>query len=388
MVACAASGVTHVPPTRGEEGALGVDRLAARRDARARGRAARPPGRAATRAPARPGRSPARTRAGRTARRAAASMPETMQARGGEHDRVDLAALELGKARVDVAAQVHHRESRPQGAQQGGAAQAAGADARAARQLARARPAGASPRRRAGPRAAAPRRSTKPGASSPGRSFIECTAQSMRPSPERALHLLDEQSLAAELASGTSRMRSPAVLMTTSSPRRPGCAASRRCRTHSRLRQGEAAAARTDAQDGAHDSSGVLDVEQAPRGVDVERLAAAVVLLEAGDRGVQDLVHDRLGQRIERLALARAELRQRRRASSAARRAGSPPIFSRSATMVGTASRLAEPAPERLDLLGDDVLRLLGLAAALVEVLGGDRAEVVDVVQVHVVDGR
>ena len=64
----------------------------------------------------------------------ALAQPKALEAGTGENDGIELAAIELGEARIDVTAQAHDLKLRVERTQLTGAAQAGGADARALRQ--------------------------------------------------------------------------------------------------------------------------------------------------------------------------------------------------------------------------------------------------------------
>src|SRR5262249_28878539 len=124
------------------------------------------------------------------------------------------------------------------------------------------------------------------------------------------------------LASETFASRSPEVLMTTSSAAIPACSRSRAvcplCTSASGLprvpmRSGRASGLVVAIQSFA--CFGRLEGKQAVHHLgDLARLDVVLQrqLLQDGQRRVQDLVHDRLGHRLERAALVRLELAQRR----------------------------------------------------------------------------
>ena len=139
------------------------------------------------------------------------SQPSRLQAGGGQHDGVVLPFVELAQARVQVAAHGFDRA--------GPAAAARSCAARRSELVPTFAPCGqfgeraCPPGRRAGLRAAGTAASTRPAGSSVGRSFRLCTARSARPSSSASSISLVNRPLVPTLASGTSVILSPVVLM-------------------------------------------------------------------------------------------------------------------------------------------------------------------------------
>src|SRR5947207_9392957 len=128
------------------------------------------------------------------------------------------------------------------------------------------------------------------------------------------------------------------------------------------------------------------ETEEAARRLDVERLGrVGAVAAEGRERGVQDLVDDRLRQALDRLALPRVERAERRQAALDLAPADRlHPLAQRDDGGHDVEAR--EPAPEGLDLGVHDGLCLYGLARAGAPVLGAHALEVVDGVEVDVVE--
>src|SRR5439155_17843561 len=126
--------------------------------------------------------------------------------------------------------------------------------------------------------------------------------------------------------------------------------------------------------------------EEAARRLDVECLGrVGAVAAERRERGVQDLVDDRLRQALERLALPRVERAERRQAAFDLVPAYRlHPLAQRDDG--GHDVEVRVPAPERVDLGVHDGFCPGGLARAGAAVLGDHALQVVDVVEVDVVE--
>ena len=184
-------------------------------------------------------------------------VPEAPEAGGGEHERVELAGVELAQPRVEIAADRREpcaREQRASAARSAGRCScrsAAPSPDRSNRRLSRAAIAGPAPfapaarARRAHPRAAARRRAPDRRAAPPACPC--CCARRGRSSPASSASSisLTNRRLPPISESGASASRSPDVLMTTISQTTPALRSQQR-RHALRLEQRELAAARAE----------------------------------------------------------------------------------------------------------------------------------------------
>ena len=402
----APSGTLQSPPSARQAGALGRDarRASRRRRARASSRASGSPRARLERERALPhrGQQPRRDRCARAIRSASA---EPLEARAGEHDRVErLASSSLREPRVGTLPRSGTiSRSGAQREQLRGAPHAAGADARAARQVA-----SVAPRARATSASRGSARSGNAASASPARSrrgqILRAVHGEVGAAVEqRLLDLLHEQALAADL-----RERHVASAVAA---RRERHAAPSRGRARARARRARGApahsasslAARRDAHARHREASGSSSdvavarasspasssANSSARRLEVrEPLLALGLLAQARERRVQQLVHDRARQRLDRVARrsSSAEPRQRRarprradrldaraqmRGSSAPPRSAANQPSKRCCSACTIASARADLAPA-----------LLGVG------LGRSRREVVEVVEVDVVELR
>src|SRR6202158_2345052 len=130
---------------------------------------------------------------------------------------------------------------------------------------------------------------------------------------------------------------------------------------------------------------GIVDIEELARRDQIKSFALVVLFLEMSDRYVQDLVDDRCGHRVEGRAFLRRQLTHARQGFFTLQLANLLELVTqRDDGWDGIEA--GKPFPERVDLSLDDDFGLLRLARAFVAVAFGDAAQIIDVVQVHVID--
>jgi hypothetical protein len=237
-----------------------------------------------------------------------------------------------------------------------------------------------------------------------GRSFALCTARSARPSSSASSSSFTKSPLPPTFASDTSLSRSPVVRSGTSSVATPSRSSIRRA-THwvwvsaswlarVAMRSGfiprpararAAPRARGPSRPPPRRARRDRPARRAPAPPEVrEALLALRLLAQPRHRRVQDLVHDRAGQRLD----AAARLLVRRGAGDPAGQLGLAHRLGAAAQAADRRHRRQgrEPAAEAVHLLLHDALGADRLAPALLGVGLGDAAEVVEVVEVHVVE--